>query len=587
MIGTEKAGYARSRFRFSEWRCMHDDPAGLFGRAVQSHLQGRFGEALALYDAALRGNPGMAAAHSNRGLLLQALNRFDEALQCFGRAIELQPNYADAHYNRGIALRCLGRMGEAIRAYDHAIRIQPHHPEAWNNRGIALRLLERPDEALESFTRAIALRQNFAQAHYNRGDALQDLRRHTDAVSSYDHALALKPDFAAALNNRANALRILERPEDALASCDKAITCDPRSAESWNSRGNALKDLARFDEAIASYDRAITLRAEYADALWNKSLCVLLMGNWEAGWRLYEWRKLRTGAAVFPQYPQPLWSGAENLEGKTLLIHAEQGLGDTLQFCRYAAMAAMRCKRVILAVQDSLVCLLRDLAPGVEVIGLSAPLPEFDNHIPLLSLPMAFQTNPDSCPHAVPYLHAEPDRIAMWKSRLDDAFRIGICWQGSRQGEIDIGRSFPLRALESLASVPGVRLVSLQKHDGVEQLRDRPTGLEIEILGGNFDGGPDAFVDAAAVIANLDLVVTCDTAIAHLAGALGRPVWVALKHVPDWRWLLGRRDSPWYPTMELFRQPGRGDWQSVFATMRHNLIKLLTARSAGREAING
>jgi hypothetical protein len=300
------------------------------------------------------------------------------------------------------------------------------------------------------------------------------------------------------------------------------------------------------------------------------------MGDFERGWEHYESRE--TCAAPSPDWGVR-WTGDESLEGKSLLILAEQGFGDTIQSCRFAPLAAARGAKVTLAVQDPLVALLECLKPGIMITALSAVVPtRFDYHIPLLSMPRAFHTRTDNIPASIPYLSANPWRIEAWNARMGThGFRIGICWQGAVGGEVDIGRSFPVRHFETLAEIPGLRLISLQKNAGVEQLRDLPAGMKVETFGDTLDPGPDAFVDTAAVMENLDLVITSDTAIAHLAGALGRPVWVALSHVPDWRWLLDRDDSPWYPTMRLFRQPRRNDWAGVFAAIKTSLLELLAA----------
>ncbi|MGD0143292.1 MAG: glycosyltransferase family 9 protein, partial [Rhizomicrobium sp.] len=292
-------------------------------------------------------------------------------------------------------------------------------------------------------------------------------------------------------------------------------------------------------------------------------------------WRLYEWRKKRFSPEVSRDYPQPVWLGEEDIEGKTLFVYAEQGLGDTIQFCRYAQLAEVKGANVIFAVQDELIPLLGKLTDGITIMGWKAPPPPFDLQTSLLSMPLAFGTDENNIPATVPYLQPGPDLVAKWRKFLgNDGYRVGICWQGKKDTPIDKGRSFPLRCLEGLSKIPNLRLISLQKNDGVEQLRGLPPGMKVETLGENFDAGPGAFVDTAAVMESLDLVVTTDTAIAHLAGALARPVWVALKHVPEWRWLLGRADSPWYPTMKLFQQPTDDDWRSVFAAMETELAKL-------------
>ncbi len=589
------------------------DAATLLRQAVDHHMRGRLADALALYDTVIRSNPNLAAVHCNRGIVLQTLGRFDDAVRSYDRAIALEPRYADAYYNKATVLRHVNRPDDAVRNYDLAIEFKPDHVEAHTNKGVALRDLGRPEEALHSFDRAIALRPgvaiihyqkgnalqdlgrldeavrsfdeaiaqqaHFPEAHYNRAIALQSLKRLKEAVASYDCALACKPDFAEALYNKANTLRELKRPDDAIEAYDRAIALRPGFAAAHFNRANTLRDLGLLPEALQGYDRTIESDSAHAGAYCNKGVCLLTMGRFDEGWPLYEWRKQKFEPSQRRSFPQPAWSGKEDLRGKTLFVYAEQGLGDTIQFCRYAPLARQMGAKVILAVQGPLIRLLGSLDPEIVIIALEAPPPEFNFHIALPSMPQAFHTDADNCPAAIPYLRAEPDRVARWKGRLgENGFKIGICWQGNRNAEIDAGRSFPLRLFESLARIPGVRLISLQKNDGAEQLHNLPAGMAVETLGEDFDAGPDAFVDTAAVMENLDLVITSDTAIAHLAGALARPVWVALKFVPDWRWLLGRTDSPWYPTMQLFRQWRRDDWAGVFAAMETQVRALVAAR---------
>jgi tetratricopeptide (TPR) repeat protein len=478
----------------------------LFRRAVDQQVRGRFEDALPLYDAALRLDPSLPAAHCNRAIVLQSLNRLDEALSGYDRAIELEPHNADAYFNRATVLDRLDRIAEAIQCYDHAIALKPGHIEALTNQGNALRKLDRPAESLQNFNKVIELSPELADAYLNRANALMDLKQLQEALQSFDKAIALKP------NN--------------------------------------------------------------FEALYGKSTCTLLSGDWETGWRVYEWRKKWAASAGLHRYPDVEWTGHESLEGKTFLIHAEQGLGDTVQFCRYALLAEERGARVTLAVQEPLVRLLKNLAPVIEIEKLGASFASFEHQIALLSMPLAFETTPGVCPAKVPYLRAEPDKIAKWRERIgSEGFKIGICWQGRKQSKIDVGRSFPVRHFEVIAKLPNVRLISLQKDAGVEQLRDLPRGMKVETLGEDFDAGPDAFVDTAAVVECVDLVITSDTAVAHLAGALACPTCVVLKYVPDWRWLLDRSDSPWYPTLRLFRQPAPGDWPSVFAAIRAELVE--------------
>jgi tetratricopeptide (TPR) repeat protein len=574
------------------------------GLALQS--LGQASAALDAFDTAIRLEPSYADAHYNRGIVLRQLKRPQDALQSYDRALRLAPDSAETHANRGNVLRDLGRSEEAVASFDRAIALKPDMPEAYYNCGNALMDLQRHEHARESYGLAIRLRPDFAEAYYNRANVLQalgrrddavadydqalqlgfdladlhfnkanvlqDLKRYEDAVLSYDRALARNSDYAEAYSNRGNALRILGRPQEAVQSCERAIALNPALAEAHNNKGFALLQLNELDAAVRSYDEAVRLRPNFADALWNKSICLLLQAQFAEGWPLYEWRKKTSEPLGVRRFPKPEWLGRKPLDGATLLIHAEQGLGDTIQFCRYVKLARARATKVIFAVQPALVRLLSNFAPGVEVVSLDLDIPQFDYHTPLLSLPLAFGTDETNIPDFVPYLRAEPDRVRNWRERLGDSgFKIGICWQGNRSGEVDIGRSFPVRWFERLSQIPGVRLISLQKYDGAEQLAVLPAEMRVEIPGDDFDIGPDAFVDTAAMMTNLDLVITSDTATAHLAGALGRPVWVALQHVPDWRWLLDRTDSPWYPTMRLFRQRKRGDWAGVFAEIEQAL----------------
>jgi tetratricopeptide (TPR) repeat protein len=580
--------------------------AALFARAVEYHNRGRLAEALTLYDSVVHAAPRNAVVHCNHAIALQAAGRLDEAICSYDRAIRCRSDYADAYFGKATALGLLQRWNEAATNYDFAIRYEPDHFAAWRNKGNTLLELQRPGEALSCFEQAVAIAPHVPTAHYDRANALFALNRLDDSAASFDRAIALKPDFADALCNRGNVLNMLQRlddalasydaalcadpthapahynrgkalqslnrPEEALAGFDRAIAFQPDHADAFCNRGNALQDLKRFDEALESYDRALELRPEFAEVLCSKGMCKLILGDFAAGWPLYEWRPNTMPLGASERFSQPRWTGRENLDGMVLFIHAEQGLGDTIQFCRYALLAQEMGARVILAVNDGLMRLLGSLGPAIEIIPQKRTPSAFDAHIALMSMPLAFKTTLGTCPAEVPYLRAEPARVETWKKRLGpQGFKIGICWQGSK---IDPRRSFPLVQCERVARLPDVRLISLQKKDGVEQLDNLPAGMKVETLGDDFDSDSDAFIDTAAVMECLDLVIAPDTANAHLAGALGRPVWVALKYVPDWRWMLDRSDCPWYPTMRLFRQAARGDWPGVFMSIETELRAL-------------
>jgi tetratricopeptide (TPR) repeat protein len=561
---------------------------------------GQFEAALAAYDRALALKPDLADVHNNRGIALARLNRADEALAAYGRAIALKPDYAQAHNNRGTMLAGLGRASEALADFDRALAFDPRYAKALDNRGGVLVTLRRPKEALESLDRAIALMPNLASAHDGRGTALAMLQRPAEALESHDRAVALDPGSPSAHNNRGTALAALGRHGEALESHDRAIALDPALALAHNNRGaalghldrtveglesldraialkpdlvqacinrgNFLNDLGRHDEALASFDQALAHDPDSADAHFGKSQALLALGRFAQAWPHYEWRKRRLAESAFHAQGRPQWTGRENLSGKTLFIEAEQGLGDTIQFCRYAPLAADRGARVVLTAQPALAGLLQSLDPRVEILAVPAVPDRFDYHAALLSLPGAFETTLETIPATSPYLRASPERMAAMRGRIGDAgFKIGVCWQGSYLAGT---RSFPLDALAGIAHFPQVRLFSLQKGAGSEQLDTLPGGMTVERLGTDF---PQDFADTAAAMAVLDLVISCDTSVAHLAGALGRPVWVALRHAAEWRWLKERPDSPWYSGMRLFRQSAPRDWPSVFRAMEMEL----------------
>jgi hypothetical protein len=514
-------------------------------------------------------SPLVAGYHSNLGLSLQALNQLNAAVASYEKAISLEPDFADAYYNRGNALKELKQFNVALASYDKAISLKPNFAEAYLNRGIALEELGQLDVAVANYEKAIGINPDYADAYYNRGNALRELNQFDAAVASFNDAIDLKPDFPDAYYNRGNVLQDLREWGAAVESFDKAISLKPDFAQAFCNRGIALQDLNQLDSAVTSFDKAIILNSDLADAYWNKSLSLLRSGIFMKGWELYEWRwSIKKTLEFKRNFPQPLWLGEEPLSGKTILLHAEQGLGDTIQFCRYAKLVSEMGAKVVLEVQKPLVQLLKDLSGVSSLIAKGDSLPEFDFHCPLLSLPLAFKTDLKSMPHADSYLAAEPQRVTHWRERLKgDKFKIGIGWQGSRGTKIDVGRSFDLMQFDKIARLHNVQLISLQKGYGAEQLKNLPQGMEVMDLGDELDAD-GAFLDTAAVMMNLDLVITSDTALTHLGGALGVKTWVALKYVPDWRWMLDRADSPWYPSVTLYRQQRVDDWTSVFDQMQ-------------------
>lgn len=539
------------------------------------HMQGRIAEAEAIYAAILAREPRHFEANHLLGLAALQTGRVALAVGTLERAVAIAPTAAKAHNNLGNALRAAGDTARAAACFEQARRLDPALPGIDYNLGTTLLELGRHADAAESMARAVALAPGDAEALNNLGTALHQLGRHAEALARFDAAVAAQPGLAVAHAGRANALVELGRPDEALAACDRATTLAPGLADAWYNRGIALQEGGRIAEAVASYDHAIALAPDSAGPRWNKSLLLLLQGRLEEGWELYEWRKRTATPSGARVLPRPFWDGRAALRGRTILLHHEQGLGDTIQFARYAPLLARQGARVVLSLPAALVPLFRQWEPAVQVVAQDSEPKDYDLHSPLLSLPRSLGTTLATIPREVPYLAADPARIAGWAGRIGpDGFRIGICWQGSTRA-IDRGRSFPLAAFAPLAALPGVRLVSLHKGAGEAQLRDLPPGMRVETPGPDFDPPGAAFLDTAALMVACDLVITSDTAVAHLAGALGVPCWVVLKHIPDWRWLLGREDSPWYPTLRLFRQDRPGDWSGAFATLAAALHPLL------------
>ena len=541
--------------------------------------KGHLDEAVACYRRALALKPDYAEAHNNLGNALKEQGKLDEAAACYRRALALKPDYADAHYNLGNALNDPGKLDEVVACYRRALALQPDYAKAHNNLGLILSEQGKLDEAAVCYRRALALKPDYAEAHNNLGVALSDQGKLDEAVACYRRALALKPDYAEAHNNLGVALSDQGKLDEAIACYRRALALKPDYAEAHNNLGLALSEQGKLDEAVACYRRALALKPDHAKAHWNQSLLTLLTGDFERGWAEYEWRwKIEEQHFQRRIFSQALWDGRP-LAGRTILLHAEQGLGDTIQFIRYVSLVKERGGRIVLECQPSLLPLLADF-PGVDrLLARGQALPAFDVQAPLLSLPGILGTTLDSIPAQVPYLRADPERVQSWRKKLEalDGFKVGIVWQGNPQVKADRQRSIDVRYYEALAQVEGVRLVSLQKGPGTEQLQRR---FPIFDLGDRLDAG-GAFLDTAAVMMNLDLVISSCTSVPHLAGALGVPVWLALALVPDWRWLLEREDSPWYPHHRLFRQSRPGDWSELFERIAGALRELVATRAGG------
>ena len=533
----------------------------LCGRGLALQRLHRHAEAIASYDAALRIQPGRFDIHCYRGNALACLGRLPEAVAAYNSALRIQPVNWDALFNRGTALLQLKRLKAAVASFEAALQIRPNDAQALNNRGIALRGLGKLPEALASFERAVAAAPDFVDAYSNRGIVLQGLNRLSDALASFDRALQIVPDHADVHCNRGTVLQGLDRLPEALACYNRALAIAPEHPEAYNNRGNAWWELREMDRALADFERAVQLKPDYAEAHANVGMCRLLLGDFPAGWKEFEWRwQTPRLQQLRPNIGSPVWDGAEPIHGKSMLLWSEQGAGDSIQFCRFAPLLAERGAKVLLVVDAALRGLMTGLAGVERVLQPGEPNPEADYQIPLLSLPMALGIDHNTIPAQAQYLYPDPQRVTAWAERLGTRRlpRVGLAWSGNPRFRNDRNRTIPFRQFDSLTT-EGFEFIALQKEirdaDQLELAR-RPDIRQ-------FCGELTDFQETAALIEHMDLVITVDTSVAHLAGALGRPVWILLPFMPDWRWMLDREDSPWYPSARLFRQPHRGDWQSV------------------------
>ena len=524
-------------------------------------------QAIRHYEKALAIRPDLAEAYNNLGYELQRLGRHEEAVAHYEKALAIIPTYAQARNNLGKALQMLDRPEAAIAQFENALDIRPDHVEARVNLGNVLGTLGRNEEAIKHYEKALGIRPKYAEAHHSWGNALKALERYEDAVAQYEKALCIRPQYAEAHNDFGLALQALSRHQEAMAHYQQAIAIRSEYAEAHGNLGNALWALGHDKEALASYDRALTIKPDLAAGRWNKSHVYLSTGDWVRGFRDYEFRwEAQPKNSPKRNFAQPLWLGETPLAGRRILLHAEQGLGDTLMSVRYVPRVAQAGATIALEVQRPLKSLLARMKGVSEVVAKGEPLPGFDVHCPLMSLPLAFGTTLETVPAEVPYLEAQQDRVLEWRHRVRDVGlpRIGIVWRGNWRA--DASRSIPLQTFLGISS-PHIQLISLQKEIPDD---DKAFLQQHDVLYFDEEIHKD-FSDTAALIALTDLVVSIDTSVAHLAGAMGKPVWIPLRLSAEWRWLQGRNDSVWYPTARLFRQPASGDWKSVIARVRQEL----------------
>lgn len=504
---------------------------------------------------------------------LYYVGQLSVAAEKAGALIDQYPEAYTVWNILGAANLGLGKTLEASSAFQRVTTLNPKDPEGYNNLGVTLKDQGKLDEAIKAFKKALTLKPDFAAAYANMGNALTDQGQLHGAIEAYREALSLKPDYVDAYYNMGFSLQAQGNHDEAIEAYNMAIAQKPDHANAYINIGVSLLEKGKLDEAIGNHNKALSLTPDNPEAHWNLAICLNLKGELRRGFQHYEWRYKRKEPNARQPRKELSWDGAVPLTDKKFVVYQEQGLGDIIQFCRYLPLLEVQGADVFFEVTPKLHALLRTLDSKVQLIDSFPSDKKNDFEAPVMSLPLLFNTSLDTIPVSKSYLHADQSKIKSWNERLDSGgFKIGICWQGSKQ-KIDIGRSFPLSLFKGISEISEVELISLHRGDGERQIQD--INFELTTFDDAFDTGNDAFIDTAAVMMNCDLIITSDTAVAHLAGALGCRTWVALQYLPDWRWLLGRSDSPWYPNMRLYRQKQRGEWEYVFDMLRRDLKSLL------------
>jgi len=576
--------------------------------AVQHHTAGRLSEAEQLYQQILQAHPNQPNALHLLGVIAYQVGKNDIAVELITKALAIQPNYAEAQVNLGNALKSLGKLDEAVASFQKALTITPDLPEVHYNLGNTLMEMGRLEPAIDSFRKALAIKSNYIEAlenlgsalkengqldaavvsyhealaikpnseqlHYNLGNALRELGKRKEAVESFRKAISIKPDYAEAHYNLGNIFIDLGDPEGAVVSFKKALTHNPGHDNSHSNLGAVLLGLGDHNKAAESIQNALNISPEDARAHYNLGLAQLAMGDFQNGWNNYAWRwKTDEYSSRIRNYKEPLWNGSD-LEGKTIFIYGEQGLGDDIQFVRYLPILREYGACVVLHTPEPLYQLFKGSGLADHLVGPKETPPSFDCHLPILDVPRLVNTTLETIPSQKSYLQVTPKLQEEWANRISSNcnFRVGVVWAGSSQHQNDLNRSIEASLFQPFTNIPGVSVYSLQVgRDGeaVSAFGDNVTDLATSF---------SDFADTAAAINNLDLIISVDTSVAHLAGALGRPVWTLLPFASDWRWLLERDDSPWYPSMRLFRQEKRGDWKRTIERVCEALTSELEKR---------
>lgn len=559
---------------------LKNDPVhldALFLLGTLSLQQKDCGTAITLLKEAILINPGHADLYNNLGMAYRELGRNEDAIQCYQKALSLEPEFFEVHNNLGVVLLKTGNRDKALESFKQAIKLKHDYIDPYNNIANMFREHGMLKEAVNAFEQVIKIKPDFMEAFYNLGITLYELNRYEDAIMNFKCAIEINPGHAESHNNLGAALKSVGRFDEAISSFERSIELNGKHADAHFNLGNMLWGKCRHHDAIEKYNKALELDPGSVEVRWNRALALLLTGNYEQGWPEYEVRFERKTPPP-RDFNQPRWDG-KDLTGKTILVHAEQGFGDTFQFTRFLPMVKEKGGQLIFECQKRLLPVLSRCAGYDRIV----PRTDNDRHdfhfdlqMPLVSLPGLFGITPETIPAGVPYILPDQELVTKWNGKLakHNGFKIGIVWAGNPEYKYDKGRSCPLKTFAALSSIPGVVLFSLQKGAVDGQIDDLPYGMKVVNLDPELDVTA-SFVDTAAVIANLDLVISVESSVAHLAGAMGRQVWTIIPHASDWRWFLTREDSPWYPSMRLFRQTVPGDWDGVVKRVAEELKLIL------------
>lgn len=551
--------------------------------AQQLDREGKHDQAIEAYEKILASHPDHFNACVKLASLYYDQRKSAQAITCYQKAIAAKPLDAHLHYNLGLAYIQQEAWQNAIEELKKTIDLDPFHDRVYLNLGTAYEKLKQHEDAISAYKQAIANHPQSVDAYRNLGNVFCHLERLEEALEPYRKAVELQPRNVHAMMELANALNMLDLNQEALEWYEKMLQINPNIISALYNFGYTLKKMGAIDRALEIYDQVISKKSDYASARFSRSGIYLMRGDFERGWDEYEWR-WKAYDEDPKRFNRPLWEG-EDIAGKTLLIYAEQGLGDTLQFVRYLKYLKEHINnvRIMFETQEPLVTLLRG-QPYIDVVIARNERPPSNchYHVPLMSLPRIVKTRVETIPADIPYLSVPPHLVSLWKKRLaqDTQFKIGICWQGnSHYSTLSLRRavaakSIALSLLAPLFDIKGISIYSLQQVDGIDQITQCPFKEKLKTFDKDFDKTNGRFMDTAAVIKNLDLVISVDTGVCHLAGALGVPTWILLPEPADWRWLVGHSDTPWYPNVRLFKQKKQGDWSGAIEEIVHQLKEL-------------